>query len=112
MKSYKIGMRLRQEREKLGMSIEEVGFICEISRNHIGQIERGEKTPRIDTAEKIANALNLEIEELFSNIEPDKKPEYIDYIQPYINTLTQTQFEFVLSNLKSYVKHIKDETKS
>lgn len=35
-----------------------------MNKNSIGAIERGESKPAIDTLEKIANALNIELKEL------------------------------------------------
>jgi transcriptional regulator with XRE-family HTH domain len=46
------------------MSQEAVGEIADLHRTYIGQIERGEVTPTLDAAERIAHALGLELWEV------------------------------------------------
>lgn len=46
------------------LSQETVGEIADLHRTYIGQIERGEVTPTLDAAERIAHALGLELWEV------------------------------------------------
>ena len=43
------------------MSQEALGEMADLHRTYIGQIERGEVTPTLDAAERIAKALGLEL---------------------------------------------------
>lgn len=63
------GKRIELLRKKQNLSQEELAFRCELHRTYIGAIERGEKSPTLNTIEKIANGLNLEIIELFKKDE-------------------------------------------
>lgn len=49
--------RLRLER---GYTQKNLSELTEINRNHIGMIEREERSPTIDILEKIANALEVD----------------------------------------------------
>lgn len=60
----KIGIKIRILRNKLNMSQEKLGELAGLSTNSISTIERGKSKPSIDTLEKIANALNIELKEL------------------------------------------------
>ena len=60
----KIGIKIRILRNKLNMSQEILGELAGLSTNSISTIERGQSKPSIDTLEKIANALNIELKEL------------------------------------------------
>jgi transcriptional regulator with XRE-family HTH domain len=60
--------RLRQER---GLSQEAFAIKCGIHRTYIGSIERGEKTVSIETANKIAKALDMSLSQLFIQLEQD-----------------------------------------
>jgi len=55
--------RLRRER---GLSQEELAFRSGINRSYMGVIERGEKSPSLDTAAKVATGLGMSIGDLFS----------------------------------------------
>lgn len=63
-----IGERLRNYRLKAKMSQENLAELAGVHPTYIGQLERGEKNPTIESIEKIARALHLPLEELFANI--------------------------------------------
>lgn len=60
----KFGNRVRNEREKRGISQERLGQLAKVHRTYIGMIERGEKNITLLNIEKVAKALNLRIREL------------------------------------------------
>ncbi|HEU4905187.1 MAG TPA: helix-turn-helix transcriptional regulator [Solirubrobacterales bacterium] len=62
------GENLRRARRGAGISQEETGFRASLHRTEIGLLERGERTPRIDTAVKLACALGVEPGELLAGI--------------------------------------------
>lgn len=65
-KNNKIGMKIKLERIKLGISQEELAERAYLNKNTIGLIERGEQSPTVDTVEAIANALGLPLQEMFN----------------------------------------------
>lgn len=56
------GRNLHRERKRAGLSQEEVGFRASLHRTEIGLLERGARTPRIDTLVKLAAALGVRID--------------------------------------------------
>ncbi len=62
--NIKIGIKIRLLRTKLRYSQEKLAELSELNKNSIGAIERGESKPTIDTLERIAKALNIELKEL------------------------------------------------
>lgn len=46
------------------LSQERLAEVAELHRTYIGQIERGDVTPTLDAAERVAHALNLELWEV------------------------------------------------
>lgn len=60
----KIGLKIKLVRNKLGLNQEELGAKAGISATSIGSIERGTSVPGIDTLERIAIALGIELKEL------------------------------------------------
>jgi transcriptional regulator with XRE-family HTH domain len=63
-----IGKRITKERKRQGMSQERIAALSGIDRSHIGFIEQGRRKPTLSTLHKIANALNLSLEEFFRGL--------------------------------------------
>jgi transcriptional regulator with XRE-family HTH domain len=53
----RIGDVLREKRDKLGMSQEEVAERADVDQTYISILERGLKSPTLETLEKICAAL-------------------------------------------------------
>lgn len=60
-----IGEKIRMLRQERGLSQERLAFKAGMNTSYIGQVERAEKSPTIDTIEKITLALDITIEEIF-----------------------------------------------
>ena len=61
----KFGERVRELRKEKGLSQEELSFKADLHRTYIGMIERAEKNITLINIEKIANALDVSIKDLF-----------------------------------------------
>jgi len=62
----KFGDRVREIRKEKGLSQEELSFKADLHRTYIGMIERAEKNITLVNIEKIANALEVSINDLFN----------------------------------------------
>ena len=58
------GARIKEIREKAGMTQAKLSERSGISQEHISRIENGKFTPNLSTIASIANALNLTLNEL------------------------------------------------
>lgn len=56
-----VGRNIRAVRRQRGLTLEELSGLCGVSRDELGQYERGEITPRAGTVQKIAQALEVPI---------------------------------------------------
>lgn len=65
-----LGRRIRERRESLGLTQEELGRKCSLHRTFIGSVERGERNVSILNLRVIARALRISLAELF------EKPAY------------------------------------
>lgn len=63
----KFGERVRALRKEQGLSQQQLAFNAELHRTYIGMIERAEKNVTLINIEKIANALGVNIKELFDD---------------------------------------------
>lgn len=58
------GKRLKYIRTELLITQEEFALKCDMQPSHIGQLERGIKSPTLETLYKIASGINISISEL------------------------------------------------
>jgi transcriptional regulator with XRE-family HTH domain len=61
----KFGEKVREIRNSKGLSQEELAHKAELHRTYIGMIERAEKNITLLNIQKIANALEVKIQDLF-----------------------------------------------
>ena len=59
-----IGSKIKEARERAHLTQEELSEIIDISPTHMSVIERGVKTPKLDTFVKIVRALNVSADAL------------------------------------------------
>lgn len=101
-----VGMRIRGEREKLGLSRERFAEIVGLSTYYIGQIERGDRNMSIDTLFKISESLNISIDYILKGhiqymenilaleaIDNNYKEEVDIYIKELLDLLSGTSKE-------------------
>jgi transcriptional regulator with XRE-family HTH domain len=69
------GLNLAKARRRVGLSQEELGFRASLHRTAVGQLERGERTPRLDSAARLAATLETPIDSLLDGINW-KLPEF------------------------------------
>lgn len=69
--ALKIGRRIREVRQRLGISLEDLGELSEISWTSIGKIERGVSSPTAETLVRIATALEVDPGTFLSGLTAD-----------------------------------------
>jgi transcriptional regulator with XRE-family HTH domain len=79
-----LGLRIRSYRKEKNMSQEKLAELSELHPTYIGQLERGEKNPSIETLYKISIGLEVPISILLEKIE-----EYDESTHP-IDTQTNS----------------------
>ena len=63
-----IGMNIRKYRKQRKLSQEQLAEKAGLSTNYIGMLERGEKTPSLETFLKIANILDVSADMLLADV--------------------------------------------
>lgn len=64
-----IGNRIRQRRNELGYSQEQLAEYSDLHPSYIGQLERGEKTPSIETLYKLTTGLQISLSDFLKGLE-------------------------------------------
>ncbi len=62
------GKRIKEERQKLNLSQEALAEKAGVHRTYIGMVERAEKNITLSNIYKIANALSLNLSDIFKGI--------------------------------------------
>ena len=70
---YRFGDKLRNIREKKGVTLKTVASLISVSESLISQIERNKVSPSIDTLFAIAEALDIDLDYLFSDYQKKRK---------------------------------------
>lgn len=73
-----VGQRIRYYRSQLKLSQEKLAELSGCHPTYIGQVERGEKNPTIESIEKIALALDIPLSQLFDKLGGNQK-EAVNY---------------------------------
>jgi len=63
------GLRLRELRSKADLSQEALAYRCGLDRTYISGLERGVRNPSLTCIFRVANGLNIQIEELVKKYE-------------------------------------------
>lgn len=64
----KVGKRIKEIREKAGMSQKDLAYSADLDRSYIASVESGQRNISIVNLEKIANSLSVSLSELFKEI--------------------------------------------
>lgn len=64
----RFGKKVREERIKNKLSQEQLAIKAGVHRTYIGMIERAEKNITLENIEKIANALDIKLADLFKGL--------------------------------------------
>ena len=67
--------RLKEHRARLGVNQQGLGTLVGVSRQTISQIERGDYSPSVTLALKLARICQVQVEDLFSYEEDEKNEE-------------------------------------
>lgn len=64
--------RLKEFRAKIDVNQQEMGRLVGVSRQTISQIERGDYSPSVTLALKIAKVFDAKVEDIFDYVEDDE----------------------------------------
>lgn len=90
-----VGERIRDIRNGRNWSQEELADRANISRSYMGEIERGQSSATIESLEKITDALEISLEDLFKNLKPQSNSQLTLLINK-INILNTKNLEEIL----------------
>lgn len=66
---------LKEYRARINVNQQEMGRLVGVSRQTISQIERGDYSPSVTLALKIAQVFQVKVEDIFSYVEDEEEEE-------------------------------------
>lgn len=66
--SQVLGKRIEYLRKSKGWSQLELALESEVNKNYLCDLEKGRRNPSLEILERIADALNVSLEELFKGV--------------------------------------------
>jgi transcriptional regulator with XRE-family HTH domain len=102
-----VGQLIRSRRKRTGLTISRLAEIVDIDQGFLATIETGKKMPSLPTAQRIAEAFDLSLAELFQPIPksaPGPEEELIYQMRHLFRTRTAAQREDVVAILR----HLRD----
>ena len=98
-----LGKRIRDERLLLRLTIEQLAERVDKSTNYIGQIERNDGKPSLETIVDIANALGTTVDALLKDsIQKEQCDSVIQEISALLYLLDDNGKQFILDIVKRY----------
>ncbi len=93
-----LGMRIRNLRKKRGWSQEELASRANLHTTYIGQVERGQKSVTVRNLERIVNALEYDISDIFRGVgnREDETSKKISEMITIFQSLNEKDQEFML----------------
>ncbi len=106
-----VGLRIRQLREKKGLSQEALAGICKLHRTYVGLIERGQRNLSLTVVEQIAQGLAIPASEIFqglgqpTTVKPTRTQTgtlTLQDVGAHIKTIRQILIDSKLTDAKRY----------
>ena len=95
-----IGSRIKEAREHAHLTQEELAEIVDISPTHMSVIERGVKTPKLDTFVKIANALHLSADALLQDVVKPVNESIMAELSSRIGRMSEKEQDRILNAIR------------
>lgn len=74
----RLGKRIREERQKLGLTQAKLAEAVDISDTYMGAIERGERSLTLDTLVRLVNRLGVTIDYMLSDSVSDTESNIVE----------------------------------
>lgn len=101
-----LGRRIRDERKKRTYTQEQLAELVGVSDAYIGQIERGERNPTLETLIKIANQLGVTIDYLLHDSLVPDDDHYIDQLRQILMNRSPNDKLMALDVVKVMLAHM------
>lgn len=97
----KLGRRIREERQKLGLTQAELAEAVDISNTYMGAIERGERSLTLDTLVRLVNRLGVTVDYMLSDSVADNDANIVAQFRQIIDGQPLSRKQMAISILRT-----------
>lgn len=101
--------KLKQLRERSGLSQLELANILEVSKSTISMYEQGKREPNFEILLKIANIFHVSVDDLLGSVEVDLSQVPVYTVAAHLDTSDLTKSE--LEDVADYIRFIRSKRK-
>lgn len=108
-----LGENIKKARKKIGISQTKFSKLVNLSYNYYSSIERGVKTPKLETFVRIAIALNATPSELLGDSVHNYETTQKEFQRDYLDVLNTEEYRFItdlVDTLSVNLKNLRDHT--
>jgi transcriptional regulator with XRE-family HTH domain len=109
MNYKKLGERIRRERVSLGITQEVLSEKAGISVSFLGQLERGERKPSLETVVNIANSLGVTVDFLLADSYKTASKSLIDEFTYLVRETSEKDLKTVIEVTKTILREKKKQ---
>lgn len=104
MDFYLLGQKIRQLRTMHHLSQASLAELIDVSTNYIGQIERGDRKPSLETLVLLCNALNTSMDYILSDSMTLNEDQISHDIQSKLSHLTTDEKQYFYNVICGYIQ--------
>ena len=101
-----LGQRIREQRRKKGWTMDKLAEKADLSVNYVGDLERGVKTPSLDTFIRIVEVLDVSADVLIRDSVASASHVADDELSRKLSQLTPGQKKAATDILNAYIDNI------
>lgn len=99
-----IGNRIKELRKKKGLSQEQLSEKAEITPNYLSRVERGTENPTLDMFIRLANALEVEMWEIFDFCHRGSRRDLKSILNKITGDANEEQLRFMVKVLRAMAR--------
>ncbi|MBI5139472.1 helix-turn-helix transcriptional regulator [Candidatus Nomurabacteria bacterium] len=99
-----LGARIKELRKLRGLSQDQLSEKINIDPKHLSRIEVGKSYPSLDTLEKIAKTLSVEIKDLFEFMHQTENKELHQNINKLLKEADKNKQRLILKTIRAIVR--------
>lgn len=99
-----IGIRIKELRRKRGLSQEQLSEKAEITPNYLSRVERGTENPTLDMFIRLANALEVEMWEMFDFGHRGSRRDLKSLLNKIAGDANEEQLRFMVKVLRAIAR--------
>ena len=104
MDFYLLGHRIRKLRIAQHLSQASLAALIDVSTNYIGQIERGDRKPSLETLVELCNALNTSMDYMLSDSLQTQEDQLSQDILSKLSSLSSEEKKFFFNTINNYLQ--------